>query len=576
MSLMLSQPKIDVESPVVSAAAFDPPAARPGELVIYRITFNALEESVELPSEIPAPPKIKLRPGGHGQMLSMAGPTVQPRTCYNFHLRAGDPGEITVPEFAATVYGKPVTVPAARLEVIADLPATNAPSQCLLLELPQTNLFIGQSIPVDVLFPGLLGIAMQGQAPVQLVGQGFLADPTSFRPRFEPRSSPLGRNTQTFIYGGILTPISAGQLSFFAQSFAATRASGPVLFTSPGPVPGPPNYTLLDSDPVQLQVRPLPVAGRLPGFVGAVGEFNVTTPELATNVVRVGDPVKLTVKVRGEGNLLRVVAPPPPHPRYWQVLPSSGEAVAPQIIQAQGFTTFTYTLIPLSEKARFTPAIPFSCFDPKDEVYRDLTIRSVPIVIKGGSVPADLAALVRASLLSADTEKDPTLSGLAAVPGLGAASLIPLQQQAWFPLAQLAPALGFLGLWGWDRRRRYLQEHPDVILRRRARRALRRERRRINRAVQSQDAAAFATAAVTALRVACAPHLPADPRAMVGNDVLGLLTETDRLGRHGEVIRTLFITADAAQFGPKPETAARLLALSPELEAILGELEDRL
>src|SRR5579859_644946 len=48
MSLMLSQPKIDVESPVTPMAFFDPPIVRPGELVIYRISMNALEESVEL------------------------------------------------------------------------------------------------------------------------------------------------------------------------------------------------------------------------------------------------------------------------------------------------------------------------------------------------------------------------------------------------------------------------------------------------------------------------------------------------------------------------------------------------
>jgi uncharacterized repeat protein (TIGR01451 family) len=37
-------------------------------------------------------------------------------------------------------------------------------------------------------------------------------------------------------------------------------------------------------------------------------------PKLATNVLRVGDPVKLTVTVtnRSDGPLARLVAPPPP------------------------------------------------------------------------------------------------------------------------------------------------------------------------------------------------------------------------------------------------------------------------
>jgi hypothetical protein len=572
MSLMLSQPKIDVESPVIASAVFDPPVVRPGETSIYRLTFTALEESIELPADLPAPPGLTFRPGGHGQMLSMSGTTLQPRTSFNFRLRPTEAGTISIPEFVVTVYGKPVTVPATRLEVIADLPPTIMPAQCLVLELPQTNLFVGQSIPVDILFPGLVGIGMQGQSPVQLIGQGFLADPTSFRPRFEPRMSALGRNVQTYIYQGTITPITAGKLSFFAQSFVAIRA----VAVSPGPLQASPNYTLLDSAPVELQVRPLPLEGRLPGFAGAVGDFTIGMPELATNVVRVGDPVKLTVKVRGEGNLLRLVAPAPPRLRYWQAVASSGEHAPPQIIQAQGFTTFTYALVPLSEKAHYTPAIPFSCFDPQREMYRDLTIRSVPITVLPGSVPADLAALVHANSLSDESEKEPTLSGLAPAPGLGAVSLAPLQQRIWFPLAQLAPALAFTGLWGWDRRRRYLEEHPDIVLRNRARRALRRERRRVNKALQSGDASAFAATAANALRVACAPHFPAEPRALVGSDVLSMFSKGEQASRTGEVVRQLFAVNDAAHFDVKADNASDVLELQPEFEIILRRLEERL
>src|SRR5438876_8908235 len=48
ITMMLAQPRIDVESPVVPSAWFDPPEVRPGEEAIYRVSFNALEESVEL------------------------------------------------------------------------------------------------------------------------------------------------------------------------------------------------------------------------------------------------------------------------------------------------------------------------------------------------------------------------------------------------------------------------------------------------------------------------------------------------------------------------------------------------
>lgn len=576
MSLMLSQPKIDIESPVKPISTFDPPVVKPGEQAILRITFNALEESIEMPASLPVPAGVQVEPGGHGQMLSMAGATFQPRTSFNYRLSSKSPGQIIIPSFTATVYGQPVTVPAAQLEISTAPPPSLAPAQILVLEVPQTNLFVGQAVPVSILFPGVVGIAMQGQAPVQLTGQGFVADLSTFRPRFEPRPHAFGKSSNpVFIYEGILTPIAAGKISFFAQSFVATRPSSPGVVGIPAVNPNLPIYTLLDSDPLNLEVRALPRSGRLPGFNGAVGVYSVSTPELGTNLVRVGDPLRLSVKVRGEGNLLRLVPPPPPRARNWQVLAGPADTSAPQIIQAQGFTTFNYILIPLSDKARYTPAIPFSCFDPQQELYRDLTIPSVAIMVKPGLVSADLLAIQAANAANVEPEKEPTLSDLATSPGM-AASLSPIQRQLWFPLLQLLPAAALAGLWGWDRRRRYFEKHPDELLRRRARRALRRERRALQSAARAGDAPRFATTVASALRIACAPHYPAEPRALVGSDVLALLPESERSGRAGTVVRHFFTVLDADRFGVAPQQAGELLELEPDLERILEQLEDRL
>ena len=134
----------------------------------------------------------------------------------------------------------------------------------------------------------------------------------------------------------------------------------------------------------------------------------------------------------------------------------------------------------------------------------------------------------------------------------------------------------FFGLLSWDRRRRYLEMHPDVLLRRRARRALRRERRILQRASRAADAPRFATAAVSAMRVACAPHYPAEPCALVGADILPLLPEPDRTGRPGEVVRRFFAVTDATQFSTAASTPADLLPLQPDLERVLQQLEDKL
>lgn len=577
MSLMLTQPKIAVVSNVTAVATFDPPVVRAGRVSIYRVTFNALEESIEWKGSIPAPDKAEVTEGAHGQIFQMSGRDLEPRTTFLYHVKVAEPGRIKVPEFNVTVYGKPVTVPAAELEVSASVSEAASSVQRLVLEFEETNVFVGQSVPVSVRLPESPGGLVQGVTQVQLTGEGFLADQATARQRIEMvREGAV--QVPTYIYDTTLIPITAGKLEVSAQGFAAgNRFAGTIIITGPATIPGgPPLYTLLDSEPAELEVQPLPRSGLLPGFAGAVGSFAIDVPKLATNVVTAGDPVKLTVAVRGKGNLARLVAPPPPKVPDWQVLAGAADNMPPQIISSLGFVTFTYMLIPLTEGAKQTPAIPFSCFDPERAAYVDLTIQPVPVLVKPGAAPADMEAVAQAEALTAPDEKEPVLSGLATSPGLGTGSLVPWQLRAWFPFVQIAPGLGFLGLWAWDRRRRFLEAHPDVVRRRKARHALHKELRRLKRAVRENDAPGFAVAAVQAMRVACAPHYPAEPRALVCADVLPLLPESHQSDGSAEVVRRFFAFADASRFSGDAQDASALLQWRPQIEQVLARLEELL
>jgi len=412
---------------------------------------------------------------------------------------------------------------------------------------------------------------------VQITGEGFLTDQSAARQRIE--ALPRGNvPVPTYIYETLITPVAAGKLKAFAQGYAVgNRFSGAIVISGPAVVQGgAPQYTLLDSDPVEIHVRPLPREGQLPGFTGAVGRYGIEAPRLASDVLRVGEPIKMAVVIRGDGNPARLIPPPPPRVRDWQVFAARAESLPPQLLHAQGFAAFTYTLIPMAEDSLTTPKIPFSVFDPELGKYVDLTIPGVPVNIEPGSAPADLEPVLAANALQSETEKEPVLSGLATAPGLAAGSLVPLQKQGWFSLVQLAPGAAFLGLWGWDRRRRYLEQHPDVVLRGRARRALRRQKRVLQRAVERSDGPAFAAAAAGALRIACSPHYPAQPEALVCGDILPFLPEPARVGRPGETVRRIFAAADAASYSADHGNEGDLLSLRPVLDGILTQLEAKL
>jgi hypothetical protein len=599
ISLMTSSPKIEIPAVATATAAFDPPVVRPGDRTFLRVMLTALEESIEWPAKPAAPPQLDILAGAHEQTLQYISNSMQPRAAINYRVRGSSAGVFTVPAFAVKVDGKPVTVPAAQLEVKSDLPEAVMPSAQLTLGLPGTNLYVGQAIQAQLVLQSAPGMLVQGVMQPQLSGEGLLVDLAATRQHVEmaPR---VGGNVPTFVCDITFTPMIAGKLDLFAQGFAL-RYHLPVQIQTvtngqTRPPPPPPEYMLVESDPLELSVRPLPRDGELPGFTGAIGNLAVGPPKLATNALRVGDPVRLTVTVTnsGEGPLGRLVNPPAPQSPEWQAFVANDFAPAQPLPPQQpvtppraglpaqpssfpGVTTFNYILVPLTKAARATPPIPFSYFDPKAGRYVDLTIPSVPVTVEPGVVPGDLASLLPSKPAGTEPEKEPALSGLALSRGRTAFSLVPPQQQAWFPLVQLAPGVVFLGLWRWDRRRRYLEKHPEIILRRRARRALHRQRRILRRAARAADARRFAAAAVDAMRAACAPHYPAEPRALVGRDVLPLLPETERSGRAGEVVQRFFALTDAARFGATASpNVGELLPLQAELERVLQRLEEQL
>ena len=562
MQLQVQQPPVDVSTPATATAEFDPPVVRAGEKTFYRVNVAAAEATIQWPAQISAPTELQFGANAHGQLTELQGNKFRPLTAFVYEVQATKSGHFTVTNFSVTAAAEPVAIPAASLEVLPPTgsagEAVGAPRK-LALEILETNLFLGQPFHVRVVLPAGPGNEIEALREVQLNGDGLMTDRTSTRQAIETLNL-AGQLKPAFVCELTATPIAAGPLQFSAQGFTAGREFfGPISIHGQVRLPGgPPQYNLLISDPLEIHVRPLPVAGELPGFTGSIGKFFFDPPQLATNRLRVGEPVQLKITFHGAGDLARLVPPAAPRSRNWQIIADPPPATS-------------FTLIPQTDEATHTPAIPFSYFDPETAKYVDLTIPPLPVTVVGEGLPVQLPAFTDEGRAAAPLK----LSGLAATPGKPVSSLKPLQLRGWFVGVQLAPAIGFLALWQWDRRRRFLAAHPEIVRRRRARRALRREKRRLQKAVAAGDSEDFLRHAVAALRVACAPHYPAHPRALVCADVLEQLGPAGANGRDADMVRRLFAAADA-QFAATPQTRGDLLELNPAMETLLQKLEARL
>jgi hypothetical protein len=555
--LQVLQPTPDMTSPVTATATFDPPMARVGQSVYYRVALDGAGESIPWPGAISAPPELKFGPVSQGQLMQFFANKFRPLKSYLYPVRATAAGHFTVPAFVVMVDGKPVQIPAATLDVNQFV--SGPPPRQLVLEISSTNVFLGQPFRARAMLPASPANQIEAAREVEFNGNAFMSDLTTMRQAVE-MVRINGNTVPAYIYELTLTPIETGRSALSAQGFASGHEFfGPTTITArqvtiPG---GPPSYVLLVSDPVQINVRPLPTSGQPADFNGSIGTFTLGAPQLSTNRVQVGQPIRLSVAVHSLSTLNRPVAPTPPTANDWEIIPDNPP-------------DFSFTLIPLTDTARQTPAIPFSYFDPETGRYVDATIPSVPVTVTSEGLPTEMPA--DTGFTSGPVMK---LSALSIAPGSSVASLVPLQLRGGVVCFQIVPILVILALWQWDRRRRFLEAHPDIVRRRKARRLLRRERRRLRNAARRGDEAAIIQHAANAMQIASAPHYPAHPQALVCSDILEQLDDTDRSGVAGETVRKVFAATDA-RFALTPQTRANWATLPSDVDTVLVKLEEQL
>ena len=184
-----------------------------------------------------------------------------------------------------------------------------------------------------------------------------------------------------------------------------------------------------------IDVRPLP-DGAPASFAGAVGQFEMTTTtDDAT--VEAGEPVRVRVALRGDGNVATLEAPALDvpagvdayDPREDRELLRSGAAF-------RGVKTFTYTLVPQGGGTFRVPAAPWTYFDPTDGRYKTLEVPPVEIVAEGEALadapPAADPNAPAALLTAADWRRPPgrpvwlwaVLGGGLALPAVAAAGVL--------------------------------------------------------------------------------------------------------------------------------------------------------
>ncbi len=129
----------------------------------------------------------------------------------------------------------------------------------------------------------------------------------------------------------------------------------------------------LKSAELPVTVSALPPEGKPDGFDGALGNFTLEA-EATPLQVKAGDPITLTMTVKGEGNFESVKPP--------QLRSKEGFKVYdPQGKQDGNAKIFEQVLMPESEKVTHIPQITFSFFNTGTGQYQILTHDPIPITV---------------------------------------------------------------------------------------------------------------------------------------------------------------------------------------------------
>jgi len=126
------------------------------------------------------------------------------------------------------------------------------------------------------------------------------------------------------------------------------------------------------SEPIVINVKPLPTENRPSEFTGGVGKFTIKA-SLDRVASEAAEPVNLTVRLEGAGNIPFIERPPIPAIPGVKILdPEIRENAELVGDRMKGYKEFRYPVLPQTDGEHLIPSIRIAYFDLEDETYRTL------------------------------------------------------------------------------------------------------------------------------------------------------------------------------------------------------------
>lgn len=429
----------------------------------FRLELNIEGDQAVAQPDMPEIPHCSVQYSGSSALTQIINGRVTQRTTLTYIVTANQAGRLVIPAIAVDVGGRVVRSEPLEIEVHgpAERPTVaqdDSGNVLLLAEVrcDEQRLYVGQQARFTLTFwikvPDGLGTRLDARDLYSLLANrrtGFGRFPEPRNAQLVPLEMDDGTRANYYQYASSAEIVveRPGPIAFddlvIAMDYPVRLSRdifGQVRLTRSTPLRIRPKI-------VAPTVRPLPTDGRPPGFNGAVGRLRLSTRADAT-VVRVGDPIKLTIEISGKGPLDTLAGPRlESQPALTAGFRVPAETLAGQTVR--GRRIFTQIIRAKRADVREIPPIEYPYFNPQTEQYEVARSKPIPLTVRA----SDLATADDLLKLPAGTSAGEPVKALDGLRGLksGEAELLanttPVSPM-WLGVALVGPPVAFFGFWG--------------------------------------------------------------------------------------------------------------------------------
>ena len=551
----------------------DPPVVNADETATLTVSVgDGVVDKVNLPRV----DGLQIQPGPSTTTYAFTSGVLIMSTARKYQVSASQPGDYTIPPFDIKLKGGntlrspqlqlhvnapsapaalqprtgPVVTPSS--SPVADTPTTSTipaappiprdadggPAKVFMILTPQTTeAFVGEMVPVRIDFYIRQEANAEQDSLPTLKGSNFMMNDFTVRGH---GSMTILENTayecETFLSAFSAPksgdfPLAAERDTYWVKGVSQSGLD-PFGFTRNTNLA----HDMITSIPYIMHIHPLPEAGRPADFSGAVGLF-VVAVDAQPAVIAAGQPVTVTLDVRGAGNFDYVRCPVLPNDPHWKFYAPKSRTSFIDEERTQGVKTFELSAIPQKNGNVVLPRATFSFFDPTSKQYVTEPI-NLPSIAVTGVMPQSVAAATTPEA-TATASPPPTADDFAPnrteLGGL-LANMAPVYRAPWFwPVQAALVALPVLGLVIFFLRRGAGTRESQANS---SRYTLRQAEQTMEDAVRRSDARAFFLAARHAIQLRLGAQWGVAPEAIT----LGEIRRRDPA--LAETVAGLFAQAD--------------------------------